>query len=78
MTGPVLVARDFLVAGGRITYSEWNSLSEEQRVSFVEAGEDVIQEQADRIVIALAEALDGALEKVKLSQILDKAEKATG
>ena len=74
MSAPILVARDFLVAGGRITYSEWISLSEEQRVAFVEAGEEVIQEQADRIVASLAEVLAEVVEKYQLSQMIDKAE----
>ena len=75
MNDPLLIARDFLIAGGRISYAEWASLTKEQQASFVAAGEDVVQEFADRVVIAVAEALAGVVEREKLVRVLEQAQK---
>lgn len=75
MTRPVLIARDFLIAGGRITFDEWMSLDDEQRSALTEAGEEVMQEQADRMVVSIADALMDVAERYRLDALLKEAEK---
>ena len=70
-----LPGREFLLAGGRITYEEWASLDADQRASLAEAGALIMQEQADMIVDSLAERIGEFVDQAKLEAEAEKIAK---
>ena len=51
----ILPGREFLLAGGRITFAEWQTLSAEQQATLAKAGELVLRELADMIAHTIIE-----------------------
>lgn len=69
----ILPGREFLLAGGRITFAEWVELSNEQRAALAEAGELIQREQAELIVDAIATTVAEFLETAQLERMVQKA-----
>lgn len=50
-------ARNFLLAGGVVTRTEWRLMEADERAALVLAGETLMQERADLVADAIAERL---------------------
>lgn len=60
----------FLRAGGRLSFAEFLVLDDEQKRTFAAAGDRIVEDRLQRLLVTLDEGIGGALEQAAVDRAL--------